>query len=108
VVQVFEEFNRPRKVLGLPRLRVRIGINTGDVLLGNVGTYQKMDFTAVGTTTNLAARLQSEAEPDLPCISRATYEQVQEHFVCNANNPRKVTLKGLGEQEVWDIVRVRS
>lgn len=36
-----------------------------------------MNFTAVGTTTNLAARLQSEAEPDLPCLSRATYEQVR-------------------------------
>jgi class 3 adenylate cyclase/predicted negative regulator of RcsB-dependent stress response len=104
LVQTLAEFNRPRKVLNLPLLRSRIGISSGDVFLSNIGTYQKMDFTAVGTTTNLAARLQSEAEPDLPCISRATYTQVQGHFICKEHNPRIVNLKGLGMQEAWDIV----
>lgn len=97
-------FNRPREVLMLPLLRVRIGIGTGEVFIGNVGTYQKMDFTAIGTTVNLAARLQPEAEPGLPCISHTTYEHVQESFIFKEGNPRTVPLKGLGERQVWDVV----
>jgi class 3 adenylate cyclase/Tfp pilus assembly protein PilF len=98
------EFNRPRRVLELPLLEGRLGVSTGEVFLGNVGTYQKMDFTALGTTVNLAARLQPEAEPGQPCISRQTYEHVQEHFAFRKGSPRTVSLKGLGPCQVWDVV----
>jgi class 3 adenylate cyclase/uncharacterized protein HemY len=103
LVNALREFNRPREILGLPQLHTRIGISTGAVLLGNVGTYRKLDFTAVGTTTNLAARLQSEAEPLVPCISRATFEEVGQRFTFKAGSPRKITPKGLTIQEVWDV-----
>jgi class 3 adenylate cyclase len=89
-----EEFNRPRKVLGLRSFEARVGVNTGEVFLGNVGTYHKMDYTAIGITTNLAARLQSEAEPGLPCISAATYEEVRERFLFKTDNPRTVSPQG--------------
>ena len=49
---VVDEFNRPRAVLGLPQLPVCVGIATGVMFIGNVGTYQKMDFTAVGNAAN--------------------------------------------------------
>ena len=104
LVNALREFNRPREILGLPQLHTRIGISTGAVLLGNVGTYRKIDFTAVGTTTNLAARLQSEAEPLVPCISRATFEEVGQRFAFKPGSPRKVTPKGLTVQEVWDVI----
>jgi class 3 adenylate cyclase/uncharacterized protein HemY len=103
LVSALREFNPPREILGLPQLHTRIGISTGAVMLGNVGTYRKIDFTAIGTTTNLAARLQSEAEPLVPCISRATFEEVGQRFTFKAGSPRKVTLKGLTVQEVWDV-----
>jgi class 3 adenylate cyclase len=99
-----EEFNRPRKVFGLPPLAARVGVSTGEAVLGNVGTYDKMDFTALGTTVNLAARLQSEAEPGWPCVCPATREAVRERFRFADGNPRTVTLKGLGRREVWDVV----
>jgi adenylate cyclase len=90
--------------LGLQPLKVRIGISTGAVFIGNVGTYQKMDYTAIGTTANLASRIQSEGLPGLPCVSRATYEQVREQFVFREDNPRRIYLKGLGEHEAWDVI----
>lgn len=104
LVGALREFNQPRLVLGLKPLNVRVGLATGEVFIGNVGTYQKMDFTAIGTTCNLASRLQSEAEPGLPCINRTTYEQVQDDFVFKEERPRSVSLKGLGEQEAWDVI----
>ncbi|MCI0559612.1 MAG: tetratricopeptide repeat protein, partial [Nitrososphaera sp.] len=99
------DFNRPRRVLDLPLLKVYIGISTGRVFLGNVGTYHMMNFTAVGPAVDLATSLQAESEPGFPCISRTTYEQVQDHFVFKESNPRTIFPKRLGEQQVWDVVK---
>ncbi len=107
IMEAIREFNSPRKVLELPLLLTRIGINTGPVYLGNVGTYTKIDFTGIGTTTNQAARFQSEAEAGTPCISRNTYIHIKDHFIFKEGNPRVVNLKGLGEREAWDVVGTR-
>jgi class 3 adenylate cyclase/Flp pilus assembly protein TadD len=104
LAKAMAEFNRPRGVLELPLLRARVGLSTGEVFLGNVGTYDKMDFTALGTTVNLAARLQTEAEPGRPCISQATYQQVKGLFPVRDDKGRLVCLKGIGEQQVWDVI----
>jgi class 3 adenylate cyclase/tetratricopeptide (TPR) repeat protein len=65
-------------------LRVRIGINTGPVIVGTVGNDLKMDYTAIGDTTNLASRLQSLAEPGRVLVSGSTYRLVRGHFVFRA------------------------
>jgi class 3 adenylate cyclase len=103
LMEAAESFNGPRIVLELPILKVRAGLNSGPVYLGNVGTYNKVDFTAVGTTTNMAARLQNEGEPGVPCISASTYEEVRGRFRFKDGNPRNVFLKGLGDHPVWDV-----
>ena len=96
-------FNEPRAILDLPPWIARIGINSGEIFLGNVGTYDKLDFSAIGHTVNLAARLEGIAEMGMPCIGRGTYEKVQHQFRFAASNPRTVMLKGLGATEVWDV-----
>jgi class 3 adenylate cyclase len=104
LVAALEEFNRPRRVLGLPLFRVRAGINTGTTFLGNVGTYDKMEFTAVGAAVTLAARLLAFAEPGLPCVSRATYDLIEAKFRFRSEQPRRVNPAGLDPCEVWDVV----
>jgi class 3 adenylate cyclase len=104
LMAALQEFNRPREVLGLPLFQARISVNTGGVCLGNVGTYHKLDFTAVGTAVSLASRLLHWAEPGLPCISRATRESIGDGFVYQPDNPRIVLPTGLGPCEVWDVV----
>jgi class 3 adenylate cyclase len=99
-----EEFNEPRALLELPPFKARVGIASGEVLLGNVGTYDKVDFTAMGTTPNLSARLEGIAQPGMPCISRQTQEMVRDRFCYHRSSPRTVFLKGLGDQQVWDVV----
>lgn len=54
-------------------LQVRMGLNTGLVVVGGIGDNLRMDYTAVGDTTNLAARLQGLAEPDSVLASESTY-----------------------------------
>jgi class 3 adenylate cyclase len=107
LVGAIKEFNKPRSILKLPLFTVRTGIASGQMSLGNLGTYYKMDFTAIGTTANLGARLEAHAEPGLPCISRETHDLVQAHFIFREGNSRTANLKGLGNQEIWDVVRER-
>jgi class 3 adenylate cyclase len=103
LIAVVDEFNRPREVLGLTQLPVRIGLASGTVFLGNVGTYRKMDFTAVGNAVNLASRLVRHADDRSPCISRETHDLLGARFSFAADNPRLVDLPGLGRREVWDV-----
>ncbi|HEU6446705.1 MAG TPA: adenylate/guanylate cyclase domain-containing protein [Gaiellaceae bacterium] len=57
--------------------RFRVGINTGPAIVGNVGTQEQRSFTAIGDTTNLAARLQTAAEPGEVVIGEATHEALR-------------------------------
>ena len=101
---VIAAFNRPRRLLGPePLLEARIGVATGDVVFGNIGTYRKLDFTAVGPTVNLAARLQADARPGMVCINEETYRRVQQEFAFEDGAGRLVTLKGIGEARIWDV-----
>ena len=64
--------NRKREAAGDPPLNVGIGLNTGEVLLGNVGSEDRMDFTAIGDAVNVAARLQGMARQDPILIGEQT------------------------------------
>jgi serine/threonine protein kinase/class 3 adenylate cyclase/Tfp pilus assembly protein PilF len=104
MMAVVSAFNRPRAVLGLRQLPVRIGIASGSLFLGNIGTYYKMDFTAVGMPVNLAARLMRQGDNQRPCISLETFEMVRDRFEYAPGNPRAVDLSGIGRREVWDVI----
>ncbi len=58
-------------------LAVRIGVNTGPVVVGSIGDNLRMDYTAIGDTTNVAARLQQVAEPGAILISEPTARLVR-------------------------------
>ncbi len=58
-------------------LQVRIGIHTGLVVIGEIGSSEKREILALGETPNIAARIQGLAEPDTVVISGATYHLVE-------------------------------
>ena len=59
---------------------MRIGLHTGIVVVGRIGDDLRMDYTAMGDTTTLAARLQQAAAPGRVLISSATHQQVADQF----------------------------
>jgi class 3 adenylate cyclase/predicted ATPase len=77
------------------RLAVRIGIHTGRAVVGEVGGGASRETLALGDTTNLAARIQGEAEPDCVAISSDTLRLVRGIFVTEELGRR--TLKGIRE-----------
>jgi class 3 adenylate cyclase/DNA-binding NarL/FixJ family response regulator len=64
------------------RLQVRVGINTGPVVVGTVGNNLRMDYKAVGNTVNLAARMEQTAAPGTVQITAQTYRLVAGYFDC--------------------------
>jgi adenylate cyclase len=61
------------------RPRFRVGINTGPAIVGNVGTAEQRSFTAIGDTTNLAARLQTYADPGQVVLGESTFRAIRDH-----------------------------
>ena len=84
------------------RIDVRMGLNTGPVVVGKIGDNLRMDYTAVGETTNLAARLQQLAEPGEIFISETTGLLVDAYVTCDAVGNRRVK----GKSEPVAVYRV--
>ena len=78
--------------------RARMGINTGYCNVGNFGSDDRMDYTIIGAEANLAARLQSFAEPGGIVMSYETYGLVRE--VVRAHPLPPITMKGISRQVV--------
>jgi len=72
-----------------------VGINVGDAVVGNIGTAQQMNYTAIGSSVNLASRLESAAAPGQILLSQAIYERVREHVEARPLPP--IEAKGFNE-----------
>jgi predicted ATPase len=83
-------------------LTIRIGLNTGLVVVGAIGDNLRMDYTAVGDTTNVAARLEHEAAPDQIVISEATHRLVAGY--CTTRDLGAFSLRGKAEPvRAWEV-----
>ena len=71
-------------------LRLRVGLNTGSVVVGRIGDDLRMDYTAVGNTTHVAARLQAMAEPGVILMSHETHRFVDGYVLCELLGPIEV------------------
>jgi class 3 adenylate cyclase/tetratricopeptide (TPR) repeat protein len=75
--------------------RFRVGLNTGPVVVGTVTDDLRMDFTAIGDTVNLAARMEQMADPGSVLVSEDTYRVVADFFECHAMGELVVKGKAL-------------
>jgi len=76
-------------------LQVRLGLNSGPVVVGAIGDDLRMDYTAQGLTTNLAARMQQAADPGDILVAAPTYRLAEGYFRFRSLGPLRV--RGLAE-----------
>ena len=74
-------------------IEARVAVNTGEVILGNIGSPRRMDYTAIGDTVNVASRLQTIAELGTVVMSGSTYGEVKR--CVRVRRLGKVNLKGI-------------
>lgn len=79
-----ERFNNEISVEGVPPFGMGLGINTGSVVVGNMGSSQRFDYTCLGDSVNLASRLEGQSKPYHVklIIGQRTYELVKDDYLC--------------------------
>ncbi len=93
------ELNRDGRKRGIEKpFQARMGINTGYCNVGNFGSLDRMDYTIIGAEANLAARLQSIAEPGGIVMSYETYALVGDRVRARPLEP--ITLKGISREVI--------
>ena len=80
IQRALSEIQRPAAGRARAHAAMRIGLNTGPVVVGRIGDDLRMDYTAVGDTTNLAARMQQTARPGSVVVTEATHKAVEGFF----------------------------
>jgi class 3 adenylate cyclase len=106
VKQYAEEVQR---TLDVP-VHIRVGLNSGEVVVRSIGSDLRMDYTAVGQTTHLAARMEQMAMPGSILLSPATLRLVEGYVQVRSLGP--IPVKGLAEpvevHEVMNAATVRT
>jgi adenylate cyclase len=92
-----DQWNEERAASSLPPVRIRVGINSGPAVVGNVGTEKRVDYTVLGSSVNIASRLESGvAKPGQLVISQNTLDRVVGSFDIEALG--EFALKGLQQK----------
>jgi class 3 adenylate cyclase/tetratricopeptide (TPR) repeat protein len=80
IQKAIEEYaNKIERERGV-EFKIRIGLNSGPVIVGSIGDDLRMDYTAVGDTTNMAARIQQTAKPGEVWASQETHNIIRDYF----------------------------
>jgi class 3 adenylate cyclase/ABC-type nitrate/sulfonate/bicarbonate transport system substrate-binding protein len=104
-----ERVNDAWEAEGRPRIRIRIGLNCANVLIGNVGSSTRLSYTALGDGVNVAARLEgiNKVFGTTICISDSIYDQVRTEIL--ARPLKRVQVKGRKtEFMIYELLAVRA
>ena len=102
-----KNFNSRKAGEGREAIRIGTGINSGDVVAGNLGSSKKMEYTVIGDNVNLASRLTREAKADDIIISDSVYEKVAD--IANVDKLEPVMVKGKSKPiQIYRVKELKS
>ena len=95
IQNLVEQLNIERIKNGQVPIYFRIGINTGPMLAGNMGSHDRMQYTVVGDAVNLASRLHTAAEKGEIVVSKTFYETPEVYHHASARHHGTINLRGM-------------
>lgn len=107
MLQKVEELDKKWNEEGKPVIKIGIGINTGEVFVGNIGSERRMEYTVIGDTVNLASRLESynKTYKTQILISSSTYEASKEFI--EVNEISDVEIRGKSQKmSIYEVKKV--
>jgi len=105
IQRFMKDYNDLRKAKGYTVWELRIGIHTGKVVAGVIGT-KKFAYDIWGDAVNTASRLETAGEPGKINISGATYEYIKDYFICTYRG--KIPAKNKGEIDMYFVEGLKS
>ena len=97
-----DEINAENEAEGLPRLAMGIGVNTGSVVVGNIGSERRTKYSVVGSDVNFASRMEAFALAGQVLISAATYSRVKD--LVEVDKVLEAEMKGVpGRATLYDV-----
>jgi len=89
-LEVLEEYNAKRRAQNRPGIGVGLGIHTGPVVAGYIGSSKALSYTVIGDVANTSARLCAKAGPGQILVSEDTYAALGARFKCEEMPPTKI------------------
>lgn len=101
IQRALKQENIDREKLKKQQILVGIGINVGEAVVGNIGSQDRLDYTVIGDSVNIASRLQDLAEGEEILVSEAVFEALKKIPASSLNvkfsYPMPVKVKGKAE-----------
>lgn len=94
---------------GKPKIDVGVGINSGDVFIGNIGTQERMEYTVIGDTVNTASRIEgyNKIYKTKFLIGESTYELVKD--LIDVIKINQVTIRGKSQKiNIYEVLRIKK
>ena len=83
-------------------LKMRIGLHRGPAVVGNIGSAQRSDYTAIGPTVNIASRIETASSPGAVFVSQA----VAQHLSYRVESRGEFELKGVeNAEELFEVIQ---
>ena len=109
MMAVLNKMNKKWSALGKPELHIGIGLNTGDMVVGNMGSSSRMDYTLMGDNVNLGARLEgtNKVYKTNIIISEFTYEYVKDQIIARELDLIRVKGKEL-PVKIYELIDIKE